>query len=100
MLAEILSNSGNITVENILEMPVDLVFALNFFYTIKEVSSNLPEEYQPKEWQWLFDDEIQKKIEKYKQSLKLDKKERVGEIKEETKNPLGEILKHKLMRED
>lgn len=59
-------------VENV---PVDLLEALNYGLYILGVLETLPKEYRPKTWQLLFEDEVERCIDRYMRSFKADKNE-------------------------
>jgi len=65
----------NIINLDIHESPFDLLYAYNFALYVLRVREHLPDKYMPEDWQWFFDEEVEKLIRKYKDSLKVDKVE-------------------------
>lgn len=51
------------------EMPIDLFEAIAFSLRFLNIVENIPEEYLPKQWQWYFDDEIEKCIKRWRDSF-------------------------------
>ncbi len=90
MVGRLLLKTGNITPETLFELPTDVVVGLDFYSSYLSLLENLPTEYRPKGWEWLFDDEVEKKINAYLKSLKSDK---VKTEQEEITSDLAEIVK-------
>lgn len=86
--------------QELAKLPSDLVQALSYGLMVLKVRENLPKEYLPKSWKWLFDDEISKCIEKYRKSLKSDSKTSSTQEEEpEISNPLADAIAKKLKGE-
>lgn len=65
------------------EMPIDFLNAVSYSLNYLNIVSNVPREYQPKGWQWYFDDEVSNCVERFIQSTKPRKENEMGGIENE-----------------